>query len=177
MTVVNCHSRRIAATPDRVRALMDTLGSPDDRLWPRDRWPAMRFDQPLQPGARGGHGPIRYTVELHQPGRLVRFRFTAPRGVHGFHEIAVRPDGDGTILQLRLVARLTGPARLTWPLGYRWLHDALIEDLLDQAEHALAGRESPAAHSWPWHVRALRRLASTRQPKPVPDQTTRTEPR
>ena len=37
--------------------LLDGLSAADDRLWPKDRWPAMRFDRPLKVGARGGHGP------------------------------------------------------------------------------------------------------------------------
>jgi hypothetical protein len=60
---------------DAVGALLGRLGSVDDRLWPKDRWPAMRLDRPLQVGARSGHGLIRYRVELFEPARRVRFRF------------------------------------------------------------------------------------------------------
>jgi hypothetical protein len=47
-------------------------------------------------------------------------------------------------------------AALTWPLIFRPLHEALIEDSLDDAERALGGE--PPAREWsPW-VRLLRRL-------------------
>ena len=75
MNVVNVHHRLLHASPARVSELLASLGSPEDRLWPRNGWPRMRLDGPVAPGAAGGHGPIRYRVEAWQPGRLVRFRF------------------------------------------------------------------------------------------------------
>jgi hypothetical protein len=32
-------------------------------LWPKDKWPPMRFDRPLCLGARGGPGPIHYSIK------------------------------------------------------------------------------------------------------------------
>lgn len=154
--VVNVHARRLRAPAAALGALLDTLSSPDDALWPRHVWPAMRLDRPLGVGARGGHGPIRYRVEAYEPGRRVRFLFEAPRGFDGFHELCVRDLGDGRselVHELRMHARAM--ARLTWPLCFRWLHDALIEDAFDRA--ALAVGEAPAAR-WSWPVRSLRAL-------------------
>ena len=91
MPVLNIHERIIAAPLDSVGRLIDSLSSPDDRLWPQELWPAMRFDRPLAVGARGGHGPIRYDVAAYAPGRSVRFRFTGPKGFNGFHELAAEP--------------------------------------------------------------------------------------
>ncbi|WP_372448549.1 hypothetical protein [Streptomyces durocortorensis] len=52
----------------------------------------------------------------------------------------------------------SGPARLTWPLVWRPLHDALLEDSLDRAERACTGAvENPARRGS--YVRLLRRLA------------------
>lgn len=116
----------------------------------------MRFNQPLGVGARGGHGPIRYTVEAYVPAQWIRFRFTRPRGFDGFHEYTVRATADGgTVLTHLLAMRVHRSARLTWPAVYRWMHDALLEDSLDVAERALTGTvRSPARYSW--YVRVLR---------------------
>ena len=46
MTVFNVHRRAVAAAADEVGRLIDTLAGPGDRLWPYERWPAMRFDRP-----------------------------------------------------------------------------------------------------------------------------------
>lgn len=139
-----------------VGALIDGLAQTGDRLWPEDRWPAMRFDRPLGVGAVGGHGPVRYTVEAYEPGRSVRLRFTAPRGfvgTHGFEAEAAR-DGRRTVLRHVLVMRAEGPALLSWPLVFRPLHDAILEDSLDRAERSLGAE--PEETCWSLRVRVLR---------------------
>lgn len=73
--VLNIHTRDLHTSRDAVGALLDSLASKQDLLWPHDRWPTMRLDRPLQIGAAGGHGPIRYRVEWYEPGRAVLFRF------------------------------------------------------------------------------------------------------
>lgn len=156
MHVRNVHERTLAAPPAAAGALIDTLASADDRVWPRDVWPAMRFDRPLSVGAVGGHGPVRYTVEAYEPGRRISFRFTAPRGFHGTHALDVRPDGDGARITHVLEMRASGPALVTWPLVFRPLHDALVEDAFDRAERSLGLPETGSRWS-PW-VRALRWL-------------------
>lgn len=155
--VVNIHTREFPVSVDQVGALIDGLSSPSDRLWPSHRWPAMRFDGPMKPGAKGGHGPIRYTVESHEPGRSVRFRFTGPEGLNGWHSLDVEPVGNGrSTLRHTLRAELQGATRLSWPLAFRWLHDALVEDALDCAARALGESLPDRPHSLP--VRILRRL-------------------
>lgn len=155
MPVRNVHERRFSAAPSQVGALLDGLASPDDRLWPSARWPRMRLTPSLQVAARGGHGPVRYVVETFVPGRLVRFRFTAPRGFDGVHAFEVVEDEERATT-LRHVLEMTprGWARLTWPLVFRPLHDALIEDGLDNAARALG--EEARARPWPLRVRVLR---------------------
>jgi hypothetical protein len=158
------HERRLPAAAAEVGALLETLASDDDRLWPRDRWPAMRFDRPLDArapadplrvGAYGGHGPIRYQVSAHEPGRRVVFAFSG--GLDGEHRFEVEPAGaHAAVLRHVLQAHPSGWIRLAWPLALHQLHDALIEDALDRAELAFGGR--PPARSWPLWVRLLRRL-------------------
>ncbi|MEV0028315.1 SRPBCC family protein [Nocardia sp. NPDC050793] len=159
MAVINIHVRHLAASAAEAGSLLDSLASEDDRLWPAPAWPPMRFDRPLGVGADGGHGPVRYRVEHYEPGRWVRFRFTGPRGFDGFHELTVRPTPDGGVDMIHLLAmHARGPARLTWPLAYRWMHDACLEDGFDRAEHALTGSVRRPAR-WSPAVRLLRWVA------------------
>lgn len=159
--VRNVHERLIQTPPDApsAGALIDNLGVRDAALWPRDRWPAMRFDRALGVGARGGHGPIRYFVEDYAPGRNVRFRFTAPRGFDGTHDFNVEQASPGVIrVRHTIEMRLKGAARLSWPLMFRPLHDALVEDALDRAEANLKGAPAEPRRLSAW-VRFLRRAA------------------
>src|SRR5690349_16450146 len=71
------------------RPLLDRVASADDPIWPAPTWPPIRLDNGLRPGSRGGHGPIRYTVEEYDPGRLIRFRFDPVMRMRGHHELRV----------------------------------------------------------------------------------------
>jgi hypothetical protein len=53
--------------------------------------------------------------------------------------------------------RVRGTARLSWPLVFRPLHDALVEDSLDLAERAVSARLATPAR-WSRYVRLLRCL-------------------
>ena len=85
MKVVNIHERELPASPERVGALIDSLSSHEDSLWPKHSWPPLEFDRPLSVGAVGGHGPVRYFVEAYTPCKSIRFRFTRPKGFSGYH--------------------------------------------------------------------------------------------
>ncbi|MFI7189210.1 SRPBCC family protein [Nocardia nova] len=153
--ISNIHSRVIAADAQTVGRLLDTLGSGDDRLWPTRQWPAMRFDRPLGVDATGGHGPIRYTCVEYVPGREVKFRFHRPAGFDGTHGFVVEElDATHTRLTHELIMRTHGKDRLIWPLVWRRLHDALIEDSLDLAETTLVPGSAPRNH----HSRYVRFL-------------------
>lgn len=131
----NLHERRIDAPVDEVGMLIDSLASDEDQLWPWNEWPAMRLDGPLSVGAAGGHGPVRYVVTHYDPGRKIEFQFSGPKGFNGNHSFtAIRKTGDATLLRHELAMSPRGTAFFTWPLFYRPLHDALIEESLDRAE-------------------------------------------
>jgi RimJ/RimL family protein N-acetyltransferase len=161
MNVRNLHERIIPAPHSQVGALLDDLGSPSDRLWPRDRWPPMRAKDGLAVGARAGHGPVRYTVEAYEPGRLVRFRFTRPKGFDGIHTFSVEEVPEGTRIRHELVMRARGWALLSWPLFFRPLHDAVLEDAFDRGGAAV-GCE-PVGARWSLWVRVLRRAFRPRK--------------
>lgn len=158
MKVVNVHQRELQATSEKVGALMDSLASKGDALWPKQSWPRMEFDRPLGMGATGGHGPIRYFVEEYHPGRSIKFRFTGPKGFDGFHGYEVLPTGESVVLRHTLRMDTRGLAVVSWPLVFRPMHDALIEDSLTTAEVSLG--LPPRVRVWsPW-VRLLRWLVS-----------------
>ncbi len=114
----------------------------------------MRFDRQLSVGAVGGHGPIRYTIEGYEPGQRIVFRFTRPKGFDGIHGLEVLHEGQGARLRHFIHMRLRGTARVTWPILFRPLHDALIEDALDKAERSFG--LTPVPHAWSFKVRLLR---------------------
>lgn len=127
----NRHSRIYSLPAEAVGRFLDTLSSAEDCLWPRHSWPAMRLDGPLAVGARGGHGPIRYRVEDYLPGKEIVFRFTMSQ-LQGIHRLQVVELEDGrSRLEHTLEAEARGPMRVLWPLYFRPLHDALLEDALD----------------------------------------------
>jgi len=145
MRVHNVHSRELAAPAGRAWELVAGLASRHDQLWPTERWPTspIEFDRPLGPGAEGGHGMIRYAVERYEPGRRVVFRFARGSGLDGVHGFEVEAVDAG---RSRLTHTLD--CRVEWKLRplHRVLikaHDALVEDLLDNAERAVGGRPLP----------------------------------
>ena len=159
MRVRNVHERELQASPERVGALVDSLASRDDSLWPRLAWPRMEFDRPLSVGARGGHGPIRYFVEEYVPGTSIRFRFTGPRGFDGSHGYErIGTTADTAVLRHTLDMTTYGLAVLSWPVVYRPMHDALIEDSLATAEASLG--HAPQIQLWSSWVRCLRWVVS-----------------
>jgi len=155
MRVCNVHEREYPLPLKAVGALIDSLASSDDRLWPVSKWPPMRFDRPLAVGAAGGHGPIGYTVEEYHPGKSIRFRFTAPCGFNGTHRFEVEERQGKTILRHVIEMRAMGPALLSWPLAIRSLHNAAIEDCFDRATVSL-GIGLPHPARWPIYVQLLR---------------------
>lgn len=159
MNILNIHERELEANPIEVGALIDSLASKKDRLWPKHIWPRMEFDRSLRVGAKGGHGPIRYYVEKYSPGKSIKFRFTGPIGFNGFHgyEISGGPKLP-VILRHTLKMDTYGTAILSWPLVYRPLHDALIEDSLATAQVSLG--LTPKIQEWSHWVKILRWVVS-----------------
>lgn len=159
MQVLNIHERELEVSPLQIAELIDSLASRKDLLWPKHLWPRMELDHSLGVGAKGGHGPIRYFVEEYAPGKSIKFRFTGPKGFDGFHgyEILGGPQ-QPLILRHTLKMNTHGPAILSWPLVYRPLHDALIEDSLATAQISLG--LTPEIQAWSLRVKMLRWLVS-----------------
>ncbi|MEV0120223.1 DUF2867 domain-containing protein [Streptomyces sp. NPDC050703] len=159
-TARNEHERVVDAPAAVVGALLDRLSGPDDPLFPTPVWPAMVLDGPLAVGARGGHGPVRYEVDAYEPGRRVRFAFTAPD--EGFHEVSVEPAGPHRCrVRHVLRTRLRGKDRLLWPTVVRPVHEAMVGETLDNIERAATGTLAAPARRSP-RVRLLHRLGWAR---------------
>ncbi|MGQ0841045.1 SRPBCC family protein [Actinokineospora sp.] len=159
----NMHRRDLPVDPTRAGELLDRIVGTDSPLWPTDTWPPLLLDRPLGVGAAGGHGPIRYTCTAYTPGRLVEFTFAPGLGVRGTHTLEVLDGPGGTsVLRHVLRGRPEGTGRAAWPLAIRWLHDALLEDLLDRAAAAVGHPPARRARWSPW-VRVLRRLVGGRK--------------
>ena len=162
MKIWNAHERRLDAPPERVGAILDTLSSKNDRLWPGDRWPPMRFNAPLRLGARGGHGPIRYAVSAYVPGRIAEFQFDGTGLTakwDGRHLFEVIPRRSHVILRHTVDAACDPRTWLTWFFVIRPMHDACLEDAFDRAESGLGiGPKRPAR--WGLWVRLMRRMAA-----------------
>jgi hypothetical protein len=136
----NVHERELPAPADVVGELVDEPA----RMWPR-RWPPLRDDR---------IGFLRHEPLEHMPGRRLRFRITGPRGFSGWHGWDVESRGDRTVLRHEVEAECRGWVRVGWPLVIRPIHDALHEDVLDEAARAVGSQ--PLERRWPPRVRFLR---------------------
>ncbi|WP_315584043.1 SRPBCC family protein [Actinomyces viscosus] len=158
----NVHERVINAPIEPLGALLDGLGQKGDRLWPSRSWPPMVLDRPLALGADGGHGAIRYYVSEYEPGRRVRFAFHPRTGIIGAHELSLDAlDERRTRIRHVLIGRISGAMRLAFPVMVEPVHDAVVEDLFDNAEREATGLVARPA-TWSPRVRVLRRLSGGR---------------
>ncbi|HEY2204053.1 MAG TPA: hypothetical protein VGH99_06205 [Pseudonocardia sp.] len=118
-------------------------------------------------------------MAAYEPGRHVLFRFRRPTPLEGTHDLEVLPGRrpgtalpgrrPGTaVLRHTLVGRPLGlTGLLGWPLVIRWLHDAVIEELLDRAGDAVGDPPARRTRWSPW-VRLGRLLLGARRDHPRP---------
>ncbi len=155
LKVINIHQRILSQPKAELVELFQTLSSKKDRMLATDKWPPMRLDQGLAVGSKGGHGPIRYTVQAYQPDGYIEFRFSKPAGFHGTHKFEITAlNHNSTELKHTIEMEISGMALISWPLAIRWLHDAFIEDAFDKVENQFTKvqKDSP----WSLWVRLLR---------------------
>jgi deazaflavin-dependent oxidoreductase (nitroreductase family) len=165
------HRREIAAPATSIGALIDTLGSEHDRLWPSDRWPtlAIGFDRQLGVGAKGGHGPIRYVVSDYTPSEGVEFCFDPGSGVEGTHRLYVQALGPGRSRLTHTVDANLGLRYAVMLPAFRAMHDAVLGDLLDRAELNATGRvvDPTITPRWLLAVYAIDKATSGRAMAPL----------
>lgn len=161
MDILNEHERRLVTSPADAWRLIANLGGKHELLWPK-HWPAIHFDRPLGLGAVGGHGFVGYYVEQYSPPELIRFRFTAPKGIEGYHEFRVVREISSVRFRHTMRMRTRGLFTWLWLLAIRPVHDALLQDLMDRASYYSSAHcfRSP----WSRRVKFLRWLLKTLQP-------------
>ncbi len=158
MKIYNVHERSFKVTPKEVGAILDSLSGENDMLWPKDRWPPMRFDSPLGEGATGGHGPIHYHVSEYVPGKRIAFEFEEKglsKEFDGRHYFEIVPHRNFVLLCHVIDIWCDFRTWLRWQILIGPLHDALLEDALDKAEQKLTG-DLKKRSKWSIWVRFLR---------------------
>lgn len=157
MKVINIHKRRINQPKSVIEGLFQTLATDNDMMLANDKWPRMRLDKGLKVGSKGGHGPIRYTVEAYQIDDMIQFSFTRPEGFNGFHRFdIVEIDSKNTEIKHIIDMNTSFMATLKWSLAIRWLHDAFIEDAFDKVEnHFLNEKKHTKWNIWVKFLRSV----------------------
>ncbi|MEO0526450.1 MAG: hypothetical protein AAFZ89_04450 [Bacteroidota bacterium] len=162
MKVYNVHTRTVHGPKKDLSRILETLATKDDKVWPRENWPPMRFKESLRVGSIGGHGPIGYVVKERLKGEFVRFEFLRPKGFIGIHEFIIEEvKANETMITHIIDMKTVGIDTLKWILVIRPLHNALTEDALDKIENHFLEEKKRSRHS-PWVV-LWRRLLT---PKP-----------
>ncbi len=162
--MLNIHRRKINQPKVEVVNILRTLSTEDDLIWPKKHWPRIKFNDGMQVGAAGGHGPIRYSIEKCNLEGLVLFRFSKPLGFNGIHKFEIEAvDEYETMVTHTIDIHTEGKGTLQWLFAVKPLHNALIEDLLDNIENHFS--ETKKSTQWsPW-VKLLRRQIKSRVEK------------
>ena len=162
MKVLNIHKRIINEPKENVAELLSTLSTENDRIWPFEKWPPMKFKNGIEVGAKGGHGPIRYTVEKYEPKNLIQFRFSRPKGFSGIHKFEVNElSNTQTEFKHTIDMKTIGKGILIWYFSIRALHNALIEDAFDKLENNfLPGQKYTKWNLW---VKLIRKVLTKRK--------------
>lgn len=155
MKVINIHQRIINQPKENVAILFETLSKKDDKIWPFEKWPSMKFKDGLKIGSKGGHGPVRYTIVEFVKGAFIKFQFSKPDGFNGFHQLEIRElEKNKTEIKHTIDMKTTGIGIITWMLAIRSLHNALLEDAFDKVENHFSKENKETA--WNIWVKILR---------------------
>ena len=156
LQVLNIHSRSIAAPKKEVGELLKTLSTHKDKVWPKEKWPAMKFKNGIGVGSNGGHGPIKYSVEIYDPENIIQFRFSQPKGFNGIHKLEVSElNNKQTEIKHTIEMTTNGKGTAMWIVAIRPLHNALIEDAFDKIENSFSNENKTS--KWNLWVKLLRR--------------------
>jgi hypothetical protein len=136
MKVSNRHERVVAATPERVAALVADF----ERVWPEQIAPAPRPQ---------GHGLYEVGMmlwqELDRPGAARAFWLISPEGLRCEHWFEVERVADGTLLRHTVEGEAVGECEALWREQIEPGHDLVLEALLDNVEMAAAGEGRTSA--------------------------------
>jgi len=162
MKVLNIHQREYNQQAKEISAILDTLSSRNDRIWPNEIWPPMILNNGLQINSHGGHGPIGYYVSKYHYGEFIEFTFTKPAEFVGSHNFAIKKISEGaTQLRHTIDMELTLKGIFIWYFAIKWLHDALLEDCLDNVHNQFNDKKVHTPHNL-W-VKTLRNALKRRK--------------
>ncbi|MFT4762320.1 MAG: hypothetical protein ACI9XO_000352 [Paraglaciecola sp.] len=157
MKVLNIHSRTIAQPKERILELISTLATKEDKVWPQEKWPPMRFKNGVVIGSKGGHGPIRYSIKDKKQDGTIVFQFYNPKGFNGIHKFEISSiDAQTTEITHTIDMETAGTGTLKWIIGVKALHDALAEDALDKVENHFSQNKKQT--EWSVCVKFLRKM-------------------
>lgn len=150
MKILNIHKRIVNQPKSKVTELLETLATKNDKIWPKEKWPAMKFKNGIQIGEKGGHGIIRYSIEKYNPNEIIQFRFSKPNGFNGIHKFEINElANDQTEVKHTIDMTTIGKGTLIWFFAIHALHNALIEDAFDKLENNFSDElKSTKWNSW-----------------------------
>lgn len=162
MRVLNIHKRTLHQSISKVTELLKSLATENDKIWPKEKWPAMKFEDGIKVGAKGGHGSIRYLVEKCIPSEIIQFRFLKPNGFKGIHKFEIiELSPQKTEIKHTVDMSTEGKGTLIWFFAIRSLHNALIEDGFDKIENNFS--EIQKSREWSVWVKFLRKQLSRKK--------------
>ena len=162
MKVINIHKRTINQPKAEITALFKTLATKNDKILATDKWFAMKLDNGKKKGSKGGHGPIRYTVQKYIEDQFIQFEFTKPNGFNGIHKFEITElTKNKTELKHTIDMHTTGTGVFAWAIAIHWLHDAYIEDAFDKVENYFLSKKKKT--EWSIWVKILRQVLKPRK--------------
>ena len=164
MKIINIHKRIINKPKSEVAEILKTLSTENDKIWPNENWPEMKFKDGIQIGAKGGHGPIRYYVEKYVPTKIIQFRFSKPNGFNGIHKFEIKElNKETTEIKHTIDMYTKGKGTIFWLFAIHSLHNALIEDGFDKLENNFSDNRKYT--KWNIWVRFVRKQMKKRNNK------------
>jgi hypothetical protein len=128
MKVRSHHERIVAATPERIAALVSDF----DRIWPTDISPP--------PRARGEglyeSGPMLWQ-EHDRPAAVRAFRVISPKGFRVEHWFDLDSVSGGTLIRHTLEGHALGEIEALWADQIEPFHNRVLEAVLDNIEAAV----------------------------------------
>jgi len=148
--VINIHKRIINQPKEKISELFRTLATENDKILNTNKWSPMKLNNGKTIGSKGGHGPIRYTVQKYIPNDYIQFEFTQPKGFNGTHYFRITElEENKTEIKHSIEMNTTGTAILTWSIAIHWLHNAFMEDAFDKVEnHFLTEKKKTEWSVW-----------------------------
>jgi hypothetical protein len=129
MNIRNRHERIVAASPERIAALIADF----DHVWPTQLAPA-----PRPRGHRLYDAGLMVWEEFDRPGAARAFRVVQPDGLRVEHWFEMEPAERATVLRYTVEGSAAGKYESIWSERIEPIHNRILEALLDNVEAAVA---------------------------------------